>query len=152
MLYNERLKFLREERELTQNQISKLFNFHKNVYGQFEREETIIPILHLNSLANYFDVSLDYIFNFTSFKNYSYISREINLKISGIRLKEFRKKHKLTQKKLGKILSTDASTISKYERALYPIATSYLYQICKTYNISADYLLGKTDIPEIKYS
>lgn len=148
MFYKDRLSYLREEQELTQNEISRLFGFHKNVYGQFEREETIIPIKHLNTLCNYFDVSLDYIFKFTNNKKYLSSAKDINLKLSSSRLKSFRKEFGLTQKKLSDILKTDNSTISKYERALFPIATPYLYQICKKYGISADYLLGKINVPK----
>ena len=38
--------------------------------------------------------------------------------------------------------------LAKYEKGKYIIATTYLYQICKRYNISADYLLGKIDSPK----
>ena len=148
MFYSKRLKELREEKDLTQIEISKLLDFHDNVYGQFEREETIIPIKHLNTLCNYFNVSLDYIFNFIDIKKYKNSKNEINLEISAQRLKEFRKDHNLTQLKLANILKTDNSMISKYERALYPLATPYLYMICSKYHISADYLLGKTDLPK----
>ena len=148
MFYKDKLTYLREEKEITQIKISELLGFHKNVFGQFEREETIIPIKHLNTLCNYFDVSLDYIFNFTKIKNYNKSKKEININLSSQRLKEFRKENKLTQLKLATILNTDNSTISKYERALFPIATPYLYQICKKYSISADYLLGKTGKPK----
>ena len=38
--------------------------------------------------------------------------------------------------------------ITEYERGTNIIATPFLYEICKTYLISADYLLGKTDSPK----
>ena len=66
----------------------------------------------------------------------------------GERLKEFRKNNKLTQSKLAVILNTTQSVIADYERGRYLIATPFLYTICKKYNISADYLLGKIDNPK----
>lgn len=152
MIYGEKLRFLREEKEITQIEISKLLGFHNNVYGQFEREETIIPIKHLNFLCNYFNCSIDYIFNFSNIRKYNSLKESINLKISGERIKEFRKEKNITQKQLADNLKTDNSTISKYERSLYPIATPYLYNICKKNRISADYLLGKTNIKYIQNS
>ena len=77
-MYKKRLKYLREEMELKQVEISKLLEFKDNVYSQFEREETIIPIKHLNTLCNYFDCSLDYIFEFTDTKKYKNMKKEIN--------------------------------------------------------------------------
>ena len=59
-----------------------------------------------------------------------------------------RNKNKLTQSKLAEILNTNQSVIANYERGRTPVATPFLYTICKKYNISADYLLGKTDSPK----
>ncbi len=147
-MYKKRLKYLREEMELKQVEISKLLEFKDNVYSQFEREETIIPIKHLNTLCNYFDCSLDYIFEFTDTKKYKNMKKEINKEISGKRLKEIRKELNIKQYELANLLNVDNSMLSKYELGKYTIATTYLYQICKKYNISADYLLGKIDNPK----
>ena len=146
--YGDRLKYIREEHDLSQYEISELMGFKKRVYGNFEREETIIPLKHLNFLCNYFNVSLDYIFKFTEEKNYKNIKKEINKSLIKKRLKEVRLEYNLTQKKLADILHISPSTISEYEREAKLIATPFLYDICKKYNISADYLLGKIDHPK----
>lgn len=54
-------------------------------------------------------------------------------------------KTNLSQIKLANILNTTHSMISDYENTKKLIATPFLYTICKKYNISADYLLGKID-------
>ena len=64
------------------------------------------------------------------------------------KLTELRDEQKLTQKELAKVLNVDISLPSKYEHGIYPIATTYLYSLCKKYNVSADYLLGKVDNPK----
>lgn len=148
MIYKSNLKKLREEKELSQAFIAKLLNIHEFVYGQYEREYAIIPIKHLNTICNYFNVSLDYIFSFTNIRNYDNTKKEIDLKIVSNRLKEFRKENNLTQEKLAKILNVVKGTIGNYESARALIATPFLYEICKKYNISADYLLGKVDNPK----
>ncbi len=68
--------------------------------------------------------------------------------LSSKRFKEFRKEHKLTQGKLGKDLNASPAIITYHENKRTTIATPFLYDICKKYNISADYLLGKTDTPK----
>jgi len=148
MIYGNKLKFLRENNELKQTQISKLLEMSNKSYNHFETEYTIIPIKHLNTLCNYYDVSLDYIFNFNNEIRYKHYNKEIDKTKSGIRLKEFRKEYKLTQVKLASILNTTQSNIAEYERGKNIIATHFLYTICKKYNISADYLLCKTDSPK----
>ena len=147
-MYINRLRELRNNKNITQATLSSLLEIHEYVYGQYEREYVIIPLKHLNTLSNYFNVSLDYIFEFTNTINYEFTSSEINNLLSGQRLKEFRKENKITQSKLALFLNTTHSVISDYERGRYLIATPFLYQICKKYSISADYLLGKIDSPK----
>ena len=84
-------------------------------------------------------------FNLTSKLNHKDKKEEIDSLKVGMRLKEFRKDHKLTQEKLASELNMARSALANYERGRNIIATPFLYTICTKYNISADYLLGKID-------
>ena len=148
MNYGSRLFQLRDRQGLTNVEMANLLNISDSLYSRYEKEKQTIPINHLNTLCEYFKVSLDYIFGFTNTKKYNSSKKNINRNLSGKRLREIRNENNLTQIKLAQFLNTDNSTISKYEKALFPIATPYLYTICKKYNISADYLLGKTNKPK----
>lgn len=44
---------------------------------------------------------------------------------------------------LAKLLNTTHSTISAYESGKTTILTAFAYEICKKYNISMDYLIGR---------
>lgn len=147
-MYKERLKRLRERMGKNQIDIANLLKIDRSQYGKYENEYTTIPIKHLNTLCNYFNISLDYIFSLTDNKQYNNSKNDINLLESGKRLKEFRKENKITQTKLADFLTTSFSNVSAYERGINIISTTYLYAICKKYNISADYLLGKIDSPK----
>ena len=142
------LKKLRERNGLTQLFISNLIGIDRSQYAKYETEYTTIPIKHLNNLCNYFNVSLDYIFDFTKLKQYKNNNVEIDKKKSGLRIKEIRKEHKMSQTKLAIILNTSFSNVSSYERGVNVLSTTYIYAISKKYNISADYLLGKIDNPK----
>jgi len=148
MIYSEKLIELRENRFIKQYDIAKILNIHKGAYNQYETEHVIIPIKHLNTLCNYFNVSIDYIFGFSKLQNYKNIKDNINKETSGENLKELRKEFKLTQDMLAKELNVSRTTIAEYERGTNLIATPFLYTICKRYNVSADYLLGKIDEPK----
>lgn len=148
MFYRERLKLLREQKELTQKDLGSIISVDRKAYNHFETEYTIMPIKHLNNICNYFDISLDYIFNFSNEMNYKNLKKDINITLSSSRLKDFRKEHKITQDKLADLLNVNRTTISKYEKGINYISTSFLYDICKKYNLSADYLLGKVDSPK----
>lgn len=148
MIYSEKLKELRENNNLIQKDLAKLLNMTRGSYSHYESEDDILPIKSLNIIANYFNISIDYLFSFTKTENYLLLNKEIDSVKSGLRLKEFRKENKLTQIKLSEILNSDNSTILKYEKGINIIATPFLFDICKKYNISADYLLGKIDEPK----
>ncbi len=146
MIYGEKLKNLREEANIKQLELANLINVSRSLYGRYETGNEIIPIKHLNTVCNYFKVSIDYIFDFNDdMESKKKIKPEIDKTLMGKRLKEFRNKNKLTQKDLASILGTSQSTIAEYERGTNIIATAFLYSICSKYHISADYLLGKTD-------
>ncbi len=147
-MYGEKLKELRESKNLKQSDLAKLIGIDRAGYGQYEREYVIIPIKHLSTLCDFFNISIDYIFSYNSVKNYKNSSKNLDKNFSGIRIKEFRKENKLTQEKLAKILNTVQPVIAKYEKGINLIATPFLYTICDKYHISADYLLGKIDNPK----
>ena len=148
MNYGTIIKKLREEQNKTQQEIASILGIARQTYNHYEIQDSIIPLKHLNNLANYYNVSIDYIFDFTNLTNYPTPKNNIEKSLTSIRLKEFRKEHKITQEKLAKILNISRSTIAEYERGTNIIATPFLYTICKKFNISADYLLGKTDSPK----
>ncbi len=148
MIYKERLADIREDLGLKQEELAKVLNIKRNTYTQYETEYVIIPIKHLNILCNYLNVSIDYLFGLNDDLNYEDTVENIDMDLSARRLKEFRKENKLTQIKLGEILSASPAVIVHHENKRHILATPYLYMICKKYHISADYLLGKIDNPK----
>lgn len=61
MDYAQRIRGLREDKDLTQAQIAHLLNTTKNQVGKYERGEQEMPIKHLVTLATFYKVSTDYI-------------------------------------------------------------------------------------------
>ena len=148
MIYSDIIKDIRNRKNLNQKEIAKLLGISNTLYCDYENENQIMPIKYLNTLCNYFDVSIDYIFGSTNKTNYNNYQKEIDINKVSNRLKEFRKANNLTQEKLAKLLNVVKGTIGNYESARALIATPFLYTICKKYNISADYILGKVDEPK----
>ena len=148
MNYGTIIKKLREEQNKTQQEIASILGIARQTYNHYEIQDSIIPLKHLNNLANYYNVSIDYIFELTKQRKYLNFKKEINIDLSKERLKAFRKEQKLTQVKLANILNTFHTVIVDYEHGKNLIATPFLYTICKKYKISADYLLGKTNDPK----
>ncbi len=61
------------------------------------------------------------------------------------RLKELRKSSNLTQAELGKILGVGKTTVSMYETSNSTPSDEIKLKISEYFNVSLDYLLGKTD-------
>lgn len=60
-LYFQRLKDLREDKDMKQIQIAELLHIQQTVYSRYERGAQNIPIEHLLFLADYYNVSTDFI-------------------------------------------------------------------------------------------
>ena len=73
----------------------------------------------------------------------SYRVIDLDAKVIGQNLKEFRKERNIVQKDIFLFLNTTSSTYSAYETGKVLIKTDFLYSICKNYNASMDELLGK---------
>ncbi|MGN9163489.1 helix-turn-helix domain-containing protein [Clostridium sulfidigenes] len=65
MLYFVRLKNFREDRDLTQVEISEILNIDQRVYSNYETGKRKIPINHLITLAKLYNTSIDYLVNLT---------------------------------------------------------------------------------------
>ncbi len=67
MIFN-RIKDLREDRDMSQVEVSKLLNMHTSQYQRYERGESKIPLDFAVKLAILYDTSLDYISGLTNKK------------------------------------------------------------------------------------
>ena len=63
-----RLKDLREDADLTQQELADFLHIRQNTYSQYENEQRQIPLKLLISLADYFQVSTDYLLDLTDVK------------------------------------------------------------------------------------
>ena len=61
MKYNERIREIREDNSLTQQEYADLLHIGQRTYSDYDSGKTRIPIDNLLILAKFYDVSLDYI-------------------------------------------------------------------------------------------
>lgn len=62
------------------------------------------------------------------------------------RLKQLRKEKNINQDVLAKILGIEVAGISKLETGRVPLKDEYIIKLSEYFNVSSDYLLGKSDI------
>lgn len=66
MGYYKRLRDLREDKDLTQDELVKTLGMHKTTYTNYEQGKREIPFELAIKLAKFYNVSLDYIAGLTS--------------------------------------------------------------------------------------
>jgi transcriptional regulator with XRE-family HTH domain len=64
----QRLKDLREDRDMAQKQIAAVLGIDQRVYSNYETGKRDIPVRHLIKLADYYGVSADYLLGMTNEK------------------------------------------------------------------------------------
>ena len=65
-----------------------------------------------------------------------------------VRLKELRKKKGISQLRLATDLNTTQNTISRYETGEREPGIDELIKIADYFNVSVDYLIGRTENPK----
>ncbi|MBE6927651.1 MAG: helix-turn-helix transcriptional regulator [Ruminococcaceae bacterium] len=61
----ERIRNLREDKDLTQKQMGEILSCSQRVYSNYERGDIDIPTIILIKLADFHNVSVDYLLNRT---------------------------------------------------------------------------------------
>ena len=64
------------------------------------------------------------------------------------RIRDLREDNDLTQKEVAKKLNCSQQVYSNYELGQRDIPTDILIKLSSLYNVSTDYILGISDIPE----
>lgn len=68
LTYIKRIRDLREDSDKTQQQIADYIGTSQTMYARYERGANELPIRHLISLCQYYNVSSDYILGLSDLK------------------------------------------------------------------------------------
>jgi transcriptional regulator with XRE-family HTH domain len=175
-----RLKHLRYERNITQFELGKALGISKVAVSSYETNSVCnkLPSLQtLIKLANYFDVSSDYLLGLTdndsplsecviqlplstNAEQYSVIKKisaiieaaDLPCSDSGLdrlphKIKMLRLKSGVPQEQLAAALSFQPSSVSAYESGIHLPRVDTIVLIAEFFGVSTDYLLGLSDSP-----
>ena len=67
-MYQNRLRDLREDRDLKQKQLADLLKIHQTTYSDYELDRLNIPVSALHILADFYHDSVDYLLGRTNRK------------------------------------------------------------------------------------
>ena len=125
----EKMKEIRETKELKQWQIANELKVDRSTYAGWETGKDTIPLRKLYELSNYYKISID----------------SIDLNRVAKNLKKLRIDNNLKQRDIFNMLNIASSSYSVYETGQTLIQTSFIYQIAKKYNSSIDEIIKSND-------
>lgn len=143
-IIEKRIRALRERIGYSQIEIAKILGVNRSLIALWENGYANISLKQLIKLAYIYQVPIDYLLGIIEEIDdyeYHYIDT-MDLKSIGLKLKEIRKNNKMTQDKFAQKIDTKRSSISYYEIGRMMISTADLKQICETFGVSADYIVG----------
>ena len=122
--------------------MSKILGISEDVYSNQENGRSNMSVDTAIRFANYFGVSLDYLFGKSDKKSFNgdilYDALE-----TGFRLKKIRLDRKLSQEQMASLLNIPQRTYSSYERCDRSIPLEFLFNFSSVFDISLDYLTGR---------
>lgn len=145
-----RMAELRLDCELRQGEIASVLNVKRNTYSKWENCINDIPLNKSNELAVYYHTSLDYLFGLSHSRNFTPEYDKIDYQKLCKRLLQIRKEAKLSQEELSTKLGFLQRTYAHYENGDRIPTTLKLLTIAQFYNVSFDYLVGRSNDKEIK--
>ena len=146
-IIEERIYLLRVKNHFTQSDVAKMLGVSRSLINNWENGFSNISLKQLIKLAYFYQVPIDYLLGIIDqidHHSYHYVS-SMNLKNIGLKLREIRKINRLTQDEFAQKIDTKRSSISYYEIGKMMISTADLKQICETFGVSADYIVGNLD-------
>lgn len=142
MEYYQRIRNIREDRDIKQYKLAESINVSHKSYNLYENGHRSMPLDILSKVLNNLNLSLDYVLGLTDITNYPHM-RDINLDILTSNLKKYRQTLKYTQSEMASLLNCNQQTLSEYERNNLRIPIEIVKRLAEITNISADTLTGR---------
>lgn len=141
-MFNTRIKDIREDNDITQEELGKILKVSRSTISGWENDIDSIPFKKLDLFCDFFEVSLDYTLRLSKINNVCNIE-STDFRILAKRLKEVRFKNHDSQCDVAKKINISQTYFSKLETGKSIILTNVLKQFCLEYGVSADWLCGK---------
>lgn len=142
-MYYNNLKRLRNEKELTQEDISKILKRSRSTYNNWERGIVMIPIDVIDQLSVYYKVSLSCVLGIDKKIEYKKSVKKLNYDTLLNNLRELRKENKHTYNEIASYLKCTEATCQRYFTGVFKIPIDRLILLTQLYDIELDELCGK---------
>lgn len=135
MIDTTRIKDIREDNDITQEQMASIMHANRSTYSMWEIGLSVMSVEQLCNFAAYFNYSIDYVLGLTNNrkninnKKFSYI----NL---GNNIKKLRIKNNYSQSYLANKMKVTQACIVRWEKGITKISLPNLYELAKFFNVT----------------
>ena len=142
-----RLKDIRIDNDLTQKFLANKLHVSRSTYSGWENEDDNIPLYQFNNFCELFNLSLDYVAKLIDRRENitNKTKKNLDFKLIGDRLEIIRKDAKLKQKEMAEIMGVSPATYVNYKKGSTPIQTEILKTVAFHFDVSLDWLVGKSN-------
>ena len=142
-MYINNIKRLRNEKELTQDQISKILKCSRSTYNNWERGIVMIPIDIADQLSMFYKVDLSFILGLNKKLEYNLNIKKMNYNKVLKNLCKLKEKNKNTYDEIASYLKCTGATCQRYFKGKIKIPIDRLILLSELYEIDIDELCGK---------
>lgn len=137
------IKNLCEDHKMSLSSLALQLGFSRNIFGELKAGRIkSLSADKLSKIADYFDVSVDYLLGKTDNPEKAKNSRILD------RIDKELKEQNKTQKMLCEHIGIKQQAYTNWKGGFSKSYNKYLPEIAEYLGVSVDYLLGKSDIPE----
>ncbi len=150
--FKDRLKSLRKEKGLKQNELAKKLNASRVTITRYENGTRQPDIGTVEKIAEILNVQPSLLFEVSNvhhegLEEHQYLNeREGNIIEFKDRLKSLRKEKNMTLQDICNSINVGKGNLSSYENGHYKPSMEVIIKIANLFSVSTDYLLGVSDI------
>ena len=129
------IKDIREDKDITQEQMSSIMGVNRSTYSMWEIGLSFMSVEQLCNFANYFRYSIDYVLGLSNNRKCN-INKEFSYKILGENIKKLRIKNNYSQSYLANKMKVTQACIVRWEKGITKISLPNLYELAKFFNVT----------------
>ena len=134
-----RLRDLREDKDLNQTQVATVLGMSQTGYSKYETGENDIPTQVLLRLADFYGVSVDYLLG----RDETPAAQPPRGRSGRLQLAALRREHGMTQAQAAAMLGCSTSLYARYERGERPLPLPLAVKLADLYVVTLDRLAGR---------
>ena len=138
-----RIKDIREDNDLTQNDIANKLNVNRSTYANWENGDKLIPLEKLDDISVLFNVPFSYLLDKEMSYNKKITIKKMNYKKMLDKINNIKKTKKQTYQDIANAIGVSKATAFKYYNNQMKIPVDKLILLSDFMKCNIDQLLGK---------